>query len=94
MARAAEHYGYASAQYEREDDEKSDSKPLIILHVPRPALAVRILYLRRRFYGAGHFAFALHLFAVPLPVIESVECQAALLGATSPVTLHGILRRG
>lgn len=57
--------GYTMADYARAYEARNSevSKLLIVLHIPFVALALALLFGRKRWYFAEHLAAALHLFA-------------------------------
>ena len=57
--------GYSYRDYRLAYDAKANdvSKALVILHVPAAALALMLMFVRKRRYFAEHFVFALHYLA-------------------------------
>jgi hypothetical protein len=81
--RAAAQPGYDLRALARDYDAESGvvGKALIIVHVPIIALALALVYWRRRHYFVEHFVVALHLFAFLLLfgqlVVASMNWMAA-----------------
>lgn len=66
--------GYDYRDYRLAYDEKVTeiSKTLVVVHVPFLALALSLLFLRRRRYYAEHFVVALHLLAFNMALLPII----------------------
>ncbi|MFC4726488.1 DUF3667 domain-containing protein [Glycocaulis abyssi] len=79
---SADRQGYTVADYRRayEAINLEVSKLLIGLHVPFMALALTLLFIRKRLFFAEHFVSALHLFSFALLLLQVVLGPIGLLG--------------
>ncbi|MGH8029075.1 MAG: DUF3667 domain-containing protein [Arenimonas sp.] len=88
-ARAATRPGYdlraLAADYDREAGIVG--KVLMIVHVPILALALALVYVRKRRYFAEHFVVALHLFTFLLLFVQAAVTPLAWLAGHTGVDL-------
>lgn len=86
--------GYTYRDYRLAYDAKADevSKALIVLHLPFAALALTLVFARRRRYFAEHFVFALHYFAFLLATLQgAAQVHGLLLSASAETSAWAVV---